>query len=124
RLELNGVLLSWAVPKGPSLNPRDKRLAVHVEDHPLNYRTFEGSIPAGNYGAGTVMVWDEGTWGSDPAAGRAKNEKILTEAYRAGKLTFYLAGRKLNGRFSLVKMQHGNDEKAWLLIKADDASAD
>ncbi|HEY0961957.1 MAG TPA: non-homologous end-joining DNA ligase [Pseudomonadales bacterium] len=128
RLELNGVLLSWAVPKGPSLNPDDKRLAMHVEDHPLDYRSFEGIIPEGNYGAGTVMVWDEGTYAADPALSKAENVKQLTADYKKGHLRFVMNGKKLSGRFSLVKMRgsnkYGNDDKAWLLVKADDESAD
>ena len=90
RLELDGVLLSWAVPKGPSLDPADKRLAMHVEDHPLEYGDFEGTIPARQYGGGTVMVWDRGTWApaSDPRA-----------AYKKGHLKFDLMGRKLKGRW-------------------------
>ncbi|MDY6982841.1 MAG: DNA polymerase ligase N-terminal domain-containing protein, partial [Pseudomonadota bacterium] len=129
RLELNGVLLSWAVPKGPSLNPDDKRLAMHVEDHPLDYRTFEGIIPEGNYGAGTVMVWDEGTYAADPELNKAENIKQLTADYKKGHLRFIMSGKKLSGRFSLVKMRgnskkYGNDDKAWLLVKADDESAD
>ncbi|MGV3590622.1 MAG: DNA ligase D [Gammaproteobacteria bacterium] len=128
RLELNGVLLSWAVPKGPSLNPDDKRLAMHVEDHPLDYRTFEGTIPEGNYGAGTVMVWDEGTYEADPELSKAENVRQLTADYRKGHLRFVMNGKKLRGRFSLVKMRgsnkYGNDDKAWLLVKADDESAD
>lgn len=129
RLELNGVLLSWAVPKGPSLNPDDKRLAMHVEDHPFDYRTFEGIIPEGNYGAGTVMVWDEGTYAADPEFSKAQNVEQLMADYRKGHLRFVMNGRKLSGRFSLVKMRgnskkYGNDDKAWLLVKADDESAD
>jgi bifunctional non-homologous end joining protein LigD len=106
RLELDGVLVSWAVPKGPSYNPADKRLAVHVEDHPLEYGDFEGIIPAGNYGAGAVIVWDRGRWTpiGDPRDGLA-----------SGKLLFELDGFKLHGRWTLVKIKKA--EKDWLLIK-------
>ena len=119
RLELDGVLLSWAIPKGPSLDPAVRRLAIEVEDHPLEYADFEGTIPAGEYGAGTVMLWDEGTWEpeGDPRAGRAK-----------GHLKFTLHGRRLRGRWSLVRTQGGKyggkgGDKAWLLHKAADAAA-
>ena len=110
RLEMDGVLKSWAVPKGPSRNPADKRLAVHVEDHPIEYGDFEGVIPEGNYGAGAVIVWDRGTWVplEDPAAGMQK-----------GKLLFDLRGYKLRGRWTLVKIKKG--QKEWLLIKERDA---
>ena len=110
RLEMEGVLRSWAVPKGPSRNPADKRLAVHVEDHPLEYGDFEGIIPEGNYGAGAVIVWDRGTWTpvEDPLAGLVK-----------GKLLFDLNGYKLKGRWTLVKIKKG--QKEWLLIKERDA---
>ena len=116
RLELDGVLKSWAVPKGPSLDPADKALAVHVEDHPLEYATFEGTIPAGQYGGGTVMLWDRGTWRpeGDPAKG-----------YRRGRLSFQLQGEKLRGGWSLVRMsgQKGDGGKNWLLVKRDDEYA-
>ncbi|MCY1206208.1 Multifunctional non-homologous end joining protein LigD [compost metagenome] len=116
RLELGGTLKSWAVPKGPSLDPADKRMAIHVEDHPLDYAGFEGVIPAGHYGAGTVIVWDRGTWlpVGDAEAG-----------YRAGKLKFELRGEKLHGHWTLVRM-HGSRQKeqdAWLLIKERDETA-
>src|SRR5687768_16022604 len=127
RLELNGVLLSWAVPKGPSLNPDDKRLAMHVEDHPMDYRTFEGIIPEGNYGAGTVMVWDEGTYETDPKLSKAENVRKLTEDYRKSHLHLIMHGKKLRGAFSLLKMRgnkYANDDKAWILIKKDDEFAD
>ena len=116
RLELDGTLKSWAVPKGPSLNPSVKSLAVHVEDHPLSYGNFEGTIPEGQYGGGTVMVWDRGTW--DPEGDAAK-------AYKNGKLSFELHGEKLSGRWSLVRMggRAGEGGKNWLLIKSDDESA-
>lgn len=118
RLELEGTLKSWAVPKGPSLDPADKRLAVHVEDHPLDYGSFEGEIPAPQYGAGTVLLWDRGTWipEGDPLDG-----------YRKGRLKFHLEGRKLSGGWTLVRMK-GSGEKDdkkenWLLIKERDAAA-
>ncbi|MBA4242725.1 MAG: DNA ligase D [Pseudomonas sp.] len=113
RLELDGTLKSWAVPKGPSLDPRDKRLAVHVEDHPLEYASFEGSIAEGNYGAGDVIVWDQGIWQpqGDPAA-----------AYAAGKLKFSLVGEKLSGDWTLVRtrLRGSGDKEQWLLIKERD----
>jgi bifunctional non-homologous end joining protein LigD len=119
RLEAGGVLASWAVPKGPSLDSHERRLAMHVEDHPYDYRTFEGIIPDGNYGAGEVIVWDEGTYtlaeGSDPVAEIA-----------AGKITFILNGKKLHGMFTLVKIRHSRDQSGepWLLIKDRDEYVD
>lgn len=116
RLELDGSLKSWAVPKGPSLDPHDKRMAVHVEDHPLSYASFEGVIPPGQYGAGTVIVWDRGEWRpiGDPR-----------EGMRAGKLKFELRGEKLHGQWTLVRMRSGERERQepWLLIKERDAEA-
>ncbi|MFL1389959.1 DNA ligase D [Pseudomonas tritici] len=116
RLELDGVLLSWAVPKGPSLDPSQKRLAVHVEDHPLGYGSFEGNIPAGQYGAGDVIVWDRGVWQphDDPH-----------KAYAAGKLKFTLVGEKLSGDWTLVRtrLKGSGDKQQWLLIKENDPQA-
>jgi bifunctional non-homologous end joining protein LigD len=116
RLELDGTLKSWAVPKGPSLDPHVRRMAVHVEDHPLSYATFEGVIPAGQYGAGTVIVWDRGEWIplGDPR-----------EGYRTGKLKFELHGEKLQGRWTLVRMhgREGERQEPWLLIKENDDEA-
>jgi bifunctional non-homologous end joining protein LigD len=119
RLELNGTLLSWAVPKGPSLDPSVKRLAVHVEDHPVEYGSFEGEIPPGNYGAGSVIVWDRGTW--EPVGGTAE----ATRAYAAGKLKFLLHGEKLRGGWTLVRshMRGSGDKEQWLLIKERDDEA-
>jgi bifunctional non-homologous end joining protein LigD len=116
RLEMDGVLKSWAVPKGPSLNSSDKRLAMQVEDHPVSYFHFEGKIPAGNYGAGTVMVWDTGTW--EPLG----DEHAMMEK---GDLKFLLHGEKLNGEFVLAKMRSrrpGSKGTEWLLIKKNDAA--
>ncbi len=115
RLEMEGVLKSWAVPKGPSLDPADKRLAMQVEDHPVSYFDFEGTIPAGNYGAGTVMVWDVGTW--EPLGN-------ASETLRKGDLKFSLNGKKLKGEFALVHIKSRRpDSKGteWLLIKHRDA---
>ena len=123
RLELDGVLKSWAVPKGPSLNPADKRLAMMVEDHPLDYRSFEGTIPKGNYGAGTVMVWDEGTYHPpEPGRNRAEEERSVKEGLSRGHLTFVLEGTKLRGEFSLLKLRRG-EPNAWLLVKKGDEFA-
>ena len=119
RLELDGVMKSWAVPKGPSLDPSDKRLAVMVEDHPLDYRTFEGTIPAGNYGAGTVMVWDEGFYTAVPSNDRGGSEKAMREGLAKGHLKIILEGTKLKGEFSLVRLNRGK-EQDWLLIKGRD----
>ncbi|WP_295542782.1 DNA ligase D [uncultured Pseudacidovorax sp.] len=115
RLELDGTLKSWAVPKGPCLDPTVKRMAVEVEDHPIAYGGFEGRIPEGQYGAGTVIVWDRGTW---------LPEGDARQGLRAGKLSFVLQGHKLHGRWTLVRM-HGRGEKkpAWLLIKDEDEAA-
>jgi bifunctional non-homologous end joining protein LigD len=128
RLEMEGVLKSWAVPKGPSLDPADKRLAMQVEDHPVSYFDFEGTIPENNYGAGTVMVWDVGTW--QPLAPVPVEGKYVpgTEAEAAamlakGDLKFRLDGKKLKGDFALVKMKGrrpGSKGNEWLLIKKHD----
>ena len=117
RLELDGVLKSWAVPKGPSLNPHDKHLAVHVEDHPYEYRKFEGVIPEGNYGAGNVIIWDEGWYEPRADIPTGKDaEDVLRTGYKNGHITFVMHGQKLQGEFALIKM-HGQDEEVWLLVK-------
>ncbi|HEX2865866.1 MAG TPA: DNA ligase D [Ignavibacteriales bacterium] len=122
RLELDGVLKSWAIPKGPSLNPRDKRLAMEVEDHPLEYRKFEGKIPEGNYGAGDVIIWDEGTYFAPGAKDKEESEKILREGYESGSFDFVLNGTKLKGQFHLRKF-NSSEKNTWLLIKAKDKFA-
>src|SRR6267143_5733871 len=132
RLEMEGVLKSWAVPKGPSLDPADKRLAMQVEDHPVSYFDFEGIIPENNYGAGTVMVWDVGTW--EPLSPVPVEGKYVpgTEAEAAamlakGDLKFRLNGKKLKGDFALVKMKGGrpgSKGNEWLLIKKHDDHAE
>jgi bifunctional non-homologous end joining protein LigD len=121
RLELEGVLKSWAVPKGPSLNPADKRLAVMVEDHPFDYKDFEGVIPEGNYGAGSVIIWDRGFYHHPDAPDGSGGEKLLREGLQKGHLTFILHGEKLQGEFALVKTK--KDEKSWLLVKKKDRFA-
>lgn len=123
RLEMEGVLKSWAIPKGPSLNPNDKRLAIMVEDHPLDYGKFEGTIPEGNYGAGTVMIWDEGTYQAVDKKEEAENEKALLEGLQKGNLKIIFKGKKLKGEFALVKM-HLKKGNEWLFIKKKDEYAD
>lgn len=122
RLEMEGVLKSWAVPKGPSTNPSDKRLAVPTEDHPLDYGNFEGIIPEGNYGAGEVIIWDQGTYKNIT---KNKNDEIveLDKAFKSGRIVVWLRGKKLQGGYAFIRM--GDTEKAkWLLIKMNDEKAD
>jgi len=121
RLEAEGVLKSWAVPKGPSTNPKEKRLALPTEDHPIEYADFEGIIPEGEYGAGTVMVWDRGTY-------RNLTEKDgrpvpLKEAIRNGHLSVWLEGSKIRGGYALTRFRTGKEE-SWLLVKMNDEEAD
>lgn len=122
RLEMDGVLKSWAVPKGPSMNPHDRHLAIMTEDHPYEYRTFEGVIPDGQYGAGNVIVWDEGWY--EPRAETGTPQQTLLRELEQGHITFILHGKKLHGEFALIRF-HGPqaDEKSWLLIKKGDAYA-
>lgn len=125
RLEVRGMLKSWAVPKGPSTDPTVKRLAMMVEDHPYDYRNFEGIIPKGQYGGGTVIVWDEGTFtptDEEPAADKKSAEKILMAGLSKGKIKIVLSGKKLKGEYALVK-SHGREENAWLLMKVKDKYA-
>jgi DNA ligase D-like protein (predicted 3'-phosphoesterase) len=121
RLEVDGVLKSWAIPKGPSTDPRDKRLAVPTEDHPLEYAGFEGVIPEGEYGGGTVLVWDTGTYRN---LTEKKGHAIpMGLAVAHGHVKVWLEGKKLQGGYALTRFKTGKDE-SWLLVKADDASAD
>src|SRR6266496_3750800 len=120
RLEMEGVLKSWAVPKGPSMNPHDHHLAIQTEDHPFEYRNFEGVIPEDNYGAGNVIIWDEGWYEPRDPEG---NEKSLLKDLKKGHITFVVHGQKLNGEFALIKMPHAKEDGAWLLIKKGDEYA-
>ncbi len=122
RLQMNGVLKSWAVPKGPSLNPSVKRLAMLVEDHPVSYIDFEGTIPKGNYGAGTVEVWDNGVYQPEDEKGKVISETTALAAFEKGSLKVSLKGKKLKGEFALVRLKN-DDGKSWLLIKHRDANA-
>lgn len=120
RLEMKGALKSWAVPKGPSMNPEDKRLAVEVEDHPYDYKDFEGTIPKGNYGAGSVIIWDEGTYTSPEFYSSKKEmENALLKQWKDGRIEIHLKGHKLKGAFTLTRMKENN----WLLIKHKDRFA-
>ncbi|MFF5970793.1 DNA polymerase ligase N-terminal domain-containing protein [Streptomyces sp. NPDC012769] len=124
RLEVDGVLKSWAVPKGPSADPQDKRLAMPTEDHPLEYRDFEGVIAPGEYGAGTVIVWDEGTY-RNLSEDRSGREIPFAEALDRGHASFWLDGRKLHGGYALTRIRDGSDgdREAWLLVKRADRRA-
>lgn len=122
RLEMDGVLKSWAIPKGPSMNPAEKRLAIMVEDHPYDYKDFEGIIPEGNYGAGTVMIWDNGTYTLADGEGAENVEKKLKSDLAKGHLSFILNGKKLKGEFALVELKTKQDN-SWLLIKKNDQYA-
>jgi bifunctional non-homologous end joining protein LigD len=124
RLEMGGVLKSWAIPKGPSLDPKDKRLAVNVEDHPYAYKNFEGTIPQGHYGAGEVIIWDEGEY-IPLNEGAEVSEKALLHNFKKGHLSFLLEGHRLHGEFSLVKIKDRKNKKEnlWLLIKKEDEFA-
>ena len=112
RLEIGGVLKSWAIPKGPSMNPTEKRLAVMVDDHPLEHGEFEGTIPQGHYGAGPVLIWD---------SGKFQPEEDPEAALKKGRLSFTLNGKKLKGSFSLILMKGRGSGKDWLLIKGQDS---
>ena len=123
RLEIDGVLKSWAVPKGPSLDPRQRRLAIQTEDHPLEYADFEGVIPNGEYGGGTVLVWDAGTYKNQSRAD--DNHRMSpARALDAGKLVFELWGKKLRGRWALIHLRNNGRKREWLLIKERDNAAD
>ncbi|MEO6838936.1 MAG: DNA polymerase ligase N-terminal domain-containing protein [Ginsengibacter sp.] len=122
RLELDGVLKSWAVPKGPSMNPKDKRLAMMVEDHPYDYKDFAGVIPEGNYGAGIVEIWDSGTYADIENSSESVAEKNLRAGLKTGNLKFQLFGKKLKGEFVLVKLK-SKEDNSWLLIKHHDKYA-
>src|SRR5438477_1206133 len=128
RLELDGVMKSWAVPKGPSLDPKVKRLAMQVEDHPIDYNTFEGTIPQGEYGGGTVMLWDRGTYSSDVSTSPAEEEDAIREGLKRGDLKITFHGDRLHGSFALVRMKWSRDRSSsakpqWLLIKHRDEFA-
>ncbi|MGH7484805.1 MAG: DNA polymerase ligase N-terminal domain-containing protein, partial [bacterium] len=125
RLELDGVMKSWAVPKGPSLDPSVKRLAMQVEDHPIDYNTFEGTIPKGEYGGGSVMLWDRGTYSSDTATSANDEDDAIREGLRRGDLKITFHGERLRGSFALVRMKFARNGSSsakpqWLLIKHRD----
>ncbi|MFF3274597.1 DNA polymerase ligase N-terminal domain-containing protein [Streptomyces chrestomyceticus] len=126
RLEVDGVLKSWSVPKGPSTDPKDKRLAMPTEDHPLDYRDFEGVIPKGEYGGGTVIVWDQGHY--RPMSHDKKGHAVpFAESLEKGHATFWMEGKKLRGGYALTRFRGGpgsDERESWLLVKADDAHAD
>ncbi|MDG3582276.1 DNA polymerase ligase N-terminal domain-containing protein [Galbibacter pacificus] len=119
RLEIDNVLKSWSVPKGPSTDPSIKRMAIPTEDHPLEYANFEGTIPKGQYGGGTVMIWDKGTYKD-----LAEEGQNVSDSYKKGIIEFYLQGKKLQGGYSLIRMNSGKMKGNWLLIKKDDEKAD
>src|SRR5688572_16920738 len=123
RLEVDGVLASWAVPKGPSLDPRDKRLAMRTEDHPMDYLEFEGVIPKGEYGGGPVIVWDRGVF-QNISETRSGRKMGLAEAIEAGDVKVFLLGEKVKGAYALVRTSKPGEREQWLLIKKRDEGAD
>ena len=123
RLELDGVLKCWAIPKGPTINPKEKRLAVMVEDHPLEYKEFEGSIPDGNYGAGQVYIWDRGTYHALGIEDKENSSEALRQGIEEGHLTFILEGNLMKGEFTLVRLKKASP-KDWLFIKKNDEFAE
>jgi DNA ligase D-like protein (predicted 3'-phosphoesterase) len=123
RLEVDGVLASWAVPKGPSLNPADKRLAMRTEDHPLEYLEWEGVIPKGEYGAGPMIVWDRGVF-QNISETRSGKQMELAEAIEKGDVKIFLLGEKIKGAYALVRTGPAGDREKWLLIKKRDEGAD
>lgn len=123
RLEIEGTLKSWSVPKGPSTNPAVKRMAIPTEDHPMEYANFEGTIPKGQYGGGTVMVWDKGTF-TNLKKDAEGNAISLSDSYKMGSLEFSLKGKKMQGGYALVQMKGGKMKDNWLLIKTEDDFAD
>ena len=123
RLEVDGVLKSWAVPKGPSTDPREKRLAIPTEDHPLDYADFEGMIPEDQYGGGTVLVWDRGTYRNITTSDKKDQTIPIDQALEEGHAVVELHGQKIKGGYALERFRDG-EEEAWLLIKTDDAKAD
>jgi DNA ligase D-like protein (predicted 3'-phosphoesterase) len=120
RLQVEGVLKSWAVPKGPSTDPSEKRLAIPTEDHPLEYAGFEGVIPEGEYGAGTVLIWDRGSYRN---LKEDEEEKSVSQQIKDGHVTIWLEGQKISGGYALIRTGSGDDAR-WLLIKMDDKEAD
>ena len=120
RLELDGVMKSWAVPKGPSVVPGERRLAMEVEDHPISYNTFEGTIPKGQYGGGTVMLWDRGVYDATDGGGAAS----LRRGYAKGKLELTLVGERLKGSFTMIRTRGDGERAQWLLMKRTDDWAD
>ena len=123
RLEVGGVLASWAVPKGPSLDPRDKRLAMRTEDHPLDYLTFEGVIPKGEYGGGPVIVWDRGVY-QNISHTRSGRDLTMEEALEKGDVKVFLLGEKVKGPYALVRTSDPGEREQWLLIKKKGEGAD
>lgn len=123
RIEMDGVLKSWAVPKGPSTNPEEKRLALPTEDHPYDYVDFEGVIPEDQYGAGVVMVWDAGTYRNLKAESDEDDSVSMIEAFDDGHITIWLEGKKLQGGYAFIRTDKGKDEK-WIMVKMDDDKAD
>lgn len=124
RLEIGGALKSWAVPKGPSTDPREKRLAVQTEDHPLDYADFEGTIPQGEYGGGTVLVWDAGWYRNLKVDDDGKEQTAMADAHADGHLSFWLEGQKLRGGYALTRFRTERGKAQWLLVKMDDETAD